>query len=90
MEAPLDGSQGSDGAVATYRDGIVFLFNFSASRWMTTVRFWSVPYNNRRRSSRLILPSSKLAVKLLLLSVGPAESRLKHCSLPRLIVRTPL
>jgi hypothetical protein len=27
---------------------------------------------------------------LLLLSVGPAESRLMHCSLPRLIVQNPL
>jgi hypothetical protein len=90
MEAPLDGSQGSDGAVAPYWDGIVFQFNFSASRWMTAVRFWSVPYTNRRRSSRLILPSSKLAVKLLLLSMGLAESHLTHCSISRLIVLTAL
>jgi hypothetical protein len=38
---------------------------------------------------RFLLLRRRLLLFLLLLSVGPAESRLIHCSLPRLIVLTP-
>ena len=34
MDAPLERSQSLEGAIAPYRDGIIFMFNFSASKGM--------------------------------------------------------